>query len=294
MPATVRLVPMAVSKAKRAKPGLDPAVIERDLDTLRERLKADGALQLSKIRPPALKAAAIARLPAEGYELGKSWLRRRIAEQVREALAHGALLTKAALTGSVRGASGPELQRALVELEAGGEVRRVLRGGRESFAGGDAEVLGPAAQRALLEPVLELATLLKSAARKTGATLLASDVDGLIGRAAALVGPARKGTLPSRAAAGENGLSRVLAAIDATREERTGLSFVPRLVQRLIPHMPAAVAHQVLLTAARDELIELRPEGGLARLTKEELQLCPSGPGDTRLSWARRLTSSVS
>jgi hypothetical protein len=287
---------MAATKAKRARTVLDPAVIERELDTLRERLKADGALQLSKIRPPALKAAAIERLPGEGYELGKSWLRRSIAEQVREALAHGALLTKADLTGSVRGASGPELQRALAALEAGAKVRRVLRGGRESFAGADAEVLGAGAQRALLEPVLELAALLKGAAKKTGATLLASDVEGLLGRAAALVGPAREGTLaaPSGAAAGETGLSRVLAAIDATREERTGLSFVPRLVQRLIPNMPAAVAHQVLLTAARNELIELRPEGGLARLTEEELQLCPSGPGNTRLSWARRLASGVS
>jgi hypothetical protein len=118
---------MAASKTKRAKP-LDPEAIERELEALRERLKADGAVQLSRIRPPALKAAALARLPEEGYELGKSWLRRRITEQVHDALAHGALLTKTALSGAVRGATGPELQRALAALEARGEVRRVLRG----------------------------------------------------------------------------------------------------------------------------------------------------------------------
>jgi hypothetical protein len=284
---------MAASKTKRAKP-LDPEVLERELEALRERLEADGAVRFSKIRPPALKEAALARLPEEGYELGKSWLRRRIAEQVHDALAHGALLTKTALSGAVRGATGPELQRALAALEERGEVRRVLRGARESFAGGDADVLDAKAQRALLEPVMELATLLKAAARKKGATLLASDVGELLGRAAALAGPARRAASPAVGATGadENGISRVLAALDATREERTGLSFVPRLVQRLIPHMPAAVAHQVLLTAARDELIELRPEGGLARLTEEELELCPPGPGGTRLSWARRLASS--
>jgi hypothetical protein len=91
----------------------------------------------------------------------------------------------------------------------------------------------------------------------------------------------------------ENGLGQLLAALDAARDERTGLSFVPRVMQQLIPHMQAAVAHQVLLTAARDERIELRPEGGLARLTEEELALCPPGPGGTRLSWARRLPASV-
>jgi hypothetical protein len=96
---------MAASKAKRAKPVVDPATIERELDALRERLKVDGAVQLSKIRPAALKEAAIARLPEEDYELGKTWLRRPIAAQVREALAHGALLTKTALAGSVRGAT---------------------------------------------------------------------------------------------------------------------------------------------------------------------------------------------
>lgn len=50
---------MAASKTKRTKPALDPAALERELAVLRERLKADGAIQLSKIRPPALKEAAI-------------------------------------------------------------------------------------------------------------------------------------------------------------------------------------------------------------------------------------------
>jgi hypothetical protein len=81
----------------------------------------------------------------------------------------------------------------------------------------------------------------------------------------------------------------VLDALDATRDVQTGLSFVPRLVQRLLSNVPLPVAHQMLLTAAREELIELRPEGGLGRLTSDELGLCPPGPAGTRLSWARSL-----
>jgi len=285
---------MAASRTKRAKPVLDPGLIEGELETLRERLKSDGAVQLSKIRPPAVREAALARLPAEGYELGKSWLRRAIAEQVHDALAHGALLTKTALSGSVRGATGPELQRALAALETHGEVRRVLRGGRESFTAATAEVLDTRAQRALLAAVAELAALLKAAGKKKGATLLASDVRDLLGRATALAAAGKRDAAARSMTTGKDGISRLLAALDATREERTGLSFVPHLMQQLIVHMPAAVAHQVLLTAARDELIELRPEGGLARLTEEELALCPPGPGGTRLSWARRIASNPS
>jgi hypothetical protein len=69
--------------------------------------------------------------------------------------------------------------------------------GGESFAGRDAEVLNAREQRALLEPVVELATLLKAAAKKKGATLLASDVKGLVARAAALAAPPRKGAPPA-------------------------------------------------------------------------------------------------
>jgi hypothetical protein len=83
-------------------------------------------------------------------------------------------------------------------------------------------------------------------------------------------------------------LAHLLDALDAARNERTGLSFVPAIVQHLSPPMTVSVAHDALLSAARCELIELRPEGGLARLSAEELALCPPGPLGTRLSWARR------
>jgi hypothetical protein len=42
------------------------------------------------------------------------------------------------------------------------------------------------------------------------------------------------------------------------------------------------------VAAAMDGLLELRPEGGIHRLSDEELAACPEGPHGTRLSWARR------
>jgi hypothetical protein len=66
------------------------------------------------------------------------------------------------------------------------------------------------------------------------------------------------------------------------------MSFVPAIVHQLSAAMPVSEALALLMRAARSELIELRPEGGLGRLSEEELALCPPGPAGTRLSWARR------
>ena len=43
-----------------------------------------------------------------------------------------------------------------------------------------------------------------------------------------------------------------------------------------------------LLAAAMAGFLELRPEGGIKRLSEQELLVCPEGPHGTRLSWARR------
>jgi hypothetical protein len=83
-------------------------------------------------------------------------------------------------------------------------------------------------------------------------------------------------------------LAALLAALDAVRDVGSGMSFVPAVVRRLSAAMPVSEALELLMRAARRELIELRPEGGLGRLSGEELALCPPGPAGTRLSWARR------
>jgi len=61
----------------------------------------------------------------------------------------------------------------------------------------------------------------------------------------------------------------------------------------LRPSFTSDAAREALLTAAHSSLLELRPEGGINRLSPEELSLCPPGPQGTRLSWARR-TESIS
>jgi hypothetical protein len=84
-------------------------------------------------------------------------------------------------------------------------------------------------------------------------------------------------------------VGRVLRAIEATRDSRVGLSFVPTVIDRVASDLDRAAAQRVLLEAASRGLVELRPEGGLNRLSDAELLACPEGPQGSRLSWVRRL-----
>jgi hypothetical protein len=295
---------MAAAKTARRRQAVDarvsPDEVEREFEKWRERLHSEGAVKASALEPKALKDAVVERLLAEGHEQSGTWVRKPVLEQVRQAFAQGAALTSKALGGLIRGTTSAELERALTELERRGELFRVLRGKTEAFARPDAGVLPAEALRALNAVVGELARVLTAARRKKGLSLLGRDVEEALARARAVLGPtasdrgAPKGSSGASASAlrttpEHNGQASLLEAIDATRDERTGLSFVPRLVERLLSELPLPAAHQALLAAAREEVIELRPEGGLGRLTSEELELCPPGPDGTRLSWARRL-----
>ena len=267
-------------------------MVESEVQQLRERLLADGAVKVSALQPKALRDPLLARLAAEGFETNKSWVRRPLPDQLRDAFSHGATLTKKAMASVVRGASTAELARALTEAEGRGVVRRVLRGKIEAFTAPDSRVLAPRQLSALRATLSSLEKTLAAAIRKKGVSLLASDVEQVLEEARSVLqerASAGAGTQTTGRADNEHELDPLLAALDATKDERTGLSFVPRVVARLLPDMTVAGAQDVLLTAARRELIELRPEGGLGRLTPEELRLCPPGPGGTRLSWARRL-----
>lgn len=283
-----RRAPRATSK--RAAP-VSPEELELGLAALRERLRAEGAVKVSSIAPKSARGELCARLTAEGCELAGSWLRRPVREQIRDALGHGAALTTKGLAAVVRGAGGPELARVASELQKDGELHRVLRGKTETFTGSGAAVLSKPSLAALKPVILRLSTALAAVSRKPGMTLLASDVDDLLDEARRVFARNAAGAsaVNAPASSAEARPPSLLEALDATRDERTGLSFVPRVVERLLPSVSLAVAHEMLLQAARDERIELRPEGGLARLSSAELGLCPAGPGGMRLSWARRL-----
>lgn len=73
-----------------------------------------------------------------------------------------------------------------------------------------------------------------------------------------------------------------------------GLVFIPPVVAHFTEQIGSGVPSvrevwDKLLTLSRAGRIELRPEGGLNRLSSYQLYLAPPGPQKTRLTWARLL-----
>ncbi len=74
-------------------------------------------------------------------------------------------------------------------------------------------------------------------------------------------------------------------AIKSATADTTGLAYVADVVKAYGGDTKAA--HKAILEAERRGAIELRPEGGLNRLSKDELALTIPGPGKMRLSLIR-------
>ena len=237
---------------------------------------------------------------ARTVDVEVSPLRQRLLrEQLHDALSREEAIAVSELPGRVRGASSAELAQAIDACVARGELRRILRGRAEYVVGTRHAMLGERRLSALREAFTDLAKMLDAVGKKKNVGLLASDIEQMLSAAQRVLAEDSPPTPPSGAdaddaltlpapAVARDPHDELLAALDAARDAQNGMSFVPAVVRRLSRSMSVADAIEILLRAARRELIELRPEGGFARLSEEELALCPPGPAGTRLSWARR------
>jgi hypothetical protein len=305
---------MVETRRKRAALAVGADDLDGELARVRQRLAREGALKLSTLKAGALRDAICERLVAEGFEVGATFLRQPLAAQLHDALSREEAIAVNELPERVRGASRAELGMAVEAQVARGELRRILRGRAEYVVGARHAVLGERRLAALRGTFSNLAKMLDTTSKKKNVGLLASDIEQMLSAAqrvleedsapspieevpadeavtapapavAARVVAAREAPAAS---AGVDPLAALLVALDAVRDSRSGMSFVPAVVRRLSAAMPVSEALELLMRAARRELIELRPEGGLGRLSGEELALCPPGPAGTRLSWARR------
>lgn len=279
---------MAKAKTKVAPPQVD---ITARVTQARAQLETEGAIKLSALGPPAVRAQVAAALAATGFELTKSLVRKPLDSQLKQALADGAFIPLKRAAAHLAGTTASEAQRAALALTKNGTAHLVLRGKEEVLVPANAGVLSRkelAAFDALAKVVKKVTTA------KNGLSLLRADLS----EALAEVLPPRAPHANSQPAhargqknSGDPALSSLLSAVDATRDAQTGLSFVPSIVARLQPSFTSDAAREALLKAAHSGLLELRPEGGINRLSAEELSLCPPGPQGTRLSWARRTES---
>jgi len=283
-----------MAQRKKVVPVVDEAAIE---STLRDALEREGAVKLNRVKPIRVRAALVKKLVQEGFEVTKSVIRRPLQMQLREALKHGALIPIKSLGSHVRGATAGELKREMEIAVREGAARVVLRDTAEVLAGPEIRVLSETEVESLRMRVAGLRKALEKVTRKRGLNLLAADANAALSAALAVMGTpaqAKQGTrAPSTSesnAPHDHAMRALLDAVDSARDVRTGLSFVPAVVGRLAPAISTSMAVKLLVAAAERELLELRPEGGIGRLSEAELSVCPPGPHDTRLSWARRLT----
>lgn len=279
-----------MAKAKRSTPRTspDPAAL---LDSALKILGSDGALKLSALGPTPVRAALAEQLAKQGFELSGSWVRKPLAAQLVDALADGAFISMKAVPSHAAGATAAEAKRAALAVVASGGAKLVLRGTEEVLVPTTSAVLS----REDLKRFGDVAKVVaKAASSKSGASLLRSDLLEALER----VTPGISGVGAPRGRRATESMhahnqrephfSELLAAVEQTRDPRTGLSFVPAVVAMLRPELGAESTSAVLLAAATAGLLELRPEGGINRLSEEELSACPEGPQGTRLSWARR------
>lgn len=275
---------------RKKSTSVDEAAVEAEA---RAELANHGVVKLGRIKPAELRARLVAKLEAEGVEVTKTVLRRPLLAQLKEALDHGALVPRKSVSNHVGGATAAELKLLVEQAVRSGVARLVQRGTVEVLVGADAAVLSVAELTALRERLVGLTRSLEKVLKKPGPTLLTSDVSAALAEAAQGLqahagGGGKARSAEAARASHENAMEALLAAVDAARDERTGLSFVPAVVGRLTPAWSEGAAVNLLLSAAERELVELRPEGGIGRLSAAELSVCPPGPHNTRLSWARR------
>lgn len=248
---------------------MPPNDVDALVDQAERVLSREGKIPIAKLGPKAIRGAVAKRLAELGFEVGKAKVERPVIDRVRALLADGAYVPLSALRARVPGLSAAGVKAVVRALVDAGEAHVVLRTAKETLVPGRAPVLGEGEVAGVSRVVAELHDTLRAATKKR-AGLLRGDVDAAVARLVAALGAA-----PS-----------VVDAIAAETDASTGLAFVPRVVARLAP-MSVGAAHAALLGLARDGAVELRPEGGLARLSEAERAACVPGPNGVLFSWVR-------
>jgi len=262
-------------------------VSRADVDALVARaesvLASDGSIALAELGPKPLRADVARALAARGFDVGKSKIERPATDRVRALLADGAFLPIAAIKART-GLSPARTKEVVAELVASGEARVVLRTAKETLVPARSQTVDARELAAIGRALTELAKTCVTATKK-GAGLLREDVDAALARIRELTPEARRSVPPTRGSSAP-GARPIEDAIRAVADASTGLAFVPAVVDALAPR-PARDVHAELLRAAGAGRIELRPEGGMARLSPAERAACVPGPDGGVLSWTR-------
>ena len=269
--------------ASRAK---KPADVNALVAASKRIIEREKVIQRSKVAPPSVRDRVLDALRSDGFEVTAKVVRVPLRDQLVEVLKDGSYVALSAIASHLAGATAAEAKQVALALAKSGLARRVLRTSTETLVPATADVVADEALATALRRVLELVRQLQTAARRgKGLGVLREDVEQALAR----VLPEHSRGVTRRRSDLSSALNLVLRAVDAARDAKVGLSFVPSVVGLLSADFDRTTAQEALIEAASRGLVELRPEGGLGRLSDAERMACPEGPQGTRLSWVRRI-----
>lgn len=279
------------------------------LDKARSLLGAQNALPVSKLGAPKIRSEVVQQLLNEGYESGsKGGVRVPLMAQAETLLEGGRHIAITQLSKHVAGATVAETKQLVQELCCSGKAHVVRRGKQMSLVPSSESVVPVEGLRDLAREFKSgLAWVTQLLKDKSGATVLRSDLReqlepllASVKEATAVPSTTAVPAPASRAAsagatvgaAGAPGSSAELAAqlrgaVLAVRDEDSRLASVPAVSRRIRDVAAPEEVKAALLAAHSLGELELRPEGGIARLSEADAELCPIGAGGIPLSWVR-------
>lgn len=289
--------------------------LEAALVSARAALEAKGVAAGAQLGAAAVRPQVVARLCSEGYEPTAKGVRVALDVQGEKLLAHGQPLPLSDLAKRLKGAKAAEAKELAAHLRREGKAHVVLRGklsylvprgetvlARDELAGAVKRL------KALSSKLAATATWLGKAHKDKELTVLESDWraelaalsalieqpvakgSGAVGDAANPKSVSKRAVESERSAVTQPALDVALrGAILALRDEDSGLASIPQVSRRLRERATAQAVIEALLTGHGRGRLELRPEGGMGRLSEEERALCPTGAGGIPLSWVSLL-----
>lgn len=280
-----------MAKAKFSEEQLISKALGKARAALQEKAVA-GASQLGRSK---IRSRVILQLQKEGFELAGNRVRVALESQLSSLLEAGAHTPLPQLAKRLGGTTSAEAKKYAVEFCEAGKARLILRGKVLSLVPASEKALEPLVLKRLLPELAESLTWLKNAALgKPPASVLRSDWVEVLDRLTSIlpIAPVSGPSVPSAVSSPpkpESDWVVIRGALTALADQDTGLTSVPELVRRLSEQLPRLGVKALLLRAYRDGRVELRPEGGIGKLSALEAALCPVGAEGLPLSWVRLL-----
>lgn len=296
-----------MSRVRKTSRDQKPSNLEEQVSAAvgaaRAALETDGFVAAAQLGPTKIRAEVATRLLGEGFEKAGKGVRLPLSKQVDALVESRQHIPVNRFASLLRGVSATEATKQRIALVRDGRMALVLRGKQLTLVPNSERVVNRRSLKPLVDALKTAqAWLAKANADKAGATVLQADVVEALSEVTRLV--AAPDAEKRRAL--ESGTSRVSnrvtptthgTAIDAAvrgailtlRDEDTALASVPAVSRKLRTSATATEIIQALLEGFKKGQLELRPEGGISRLSNAEIALCPKGAGGVPLSWVRLL-----